>query len=139
MIQTLITFELDGHSIDYVPPYYTRDIYCLSVDILSRDWTDAQRITAVASWCAAFCASMDAVQLIHMMGASIYELATHMVHSSALGPKIHDVSALLKGEAQIKHLCALCAVRATLRAELSAQGALAWALKLKARPAVRSP
>ena len=79
MIQTLVTFEQDCHSIDYIPPYLTRDIYLLSVDILSRDWTDTQRIAAIAAWCAEFTEGLDTNSLLVEHPQVLIPLAFHMM------------------------------------------------------------
>ena len=87
MVRTLVTFEQDGHSIDYVPPYLTRDIYLLSVDILCREWTDTQRIAAVADWCAEFCDGDTAQTLLTNHAAVLFALAFDMMTKAGHTPE----------------------------------------------------
>lgn len=88
MIQTLVTFEQDGHSIDYIPPYLTRDIYTLGVDIMGRDWSGrelAQEV-ALATWCAEFCASHTAADLRDKHAEVLQDLAADMARAAGFRP-----------------------------------------------------
>lgn len=89
MIQTLVTFEQDGHTIEYVPPYLTRDIYLISVDIFARDWTgrEGAQALALAEWCAKFCKDQTAKTLVNDHYSRIYALAVHMVKSCGFKPE----------------------------------------------------
>lgn len=88
MIDALDVWEHDSGPVYYRAPYLTRDIYRLHVDILLRELTATQRLTAVAFWCAEFVENGTAVELLETIGADVERLAEAMVMSASLGSSI---------------------------------------------------
>lgn len=77
MIRTLVPYESDEGSLEFVPPLLTRDVYDLHVGIMLRGWSDAQLRTALAHWCARFVQDVPAKALVMRTDLALlaYEIA----------------------------------------------------------------